>query len=87
MYLVNNAIKLYDIKNSKGKDEIYKYVKPYIDATDSEIEKDSLLQRLSELLQVQQKSVISQYKRENANQKTYGEKRMNKLDILSFDQK
>ncbi len=81
MYLVNNAIKLYDIKNSKGKDEIYKYVKPYIDATDSEIEKDSLLQRLSELLQVQQKSVISQYKRENANQKTYGEKRMNKLDI------
>ena len=50
LYLVNSAIKLYDIKNSKGKDQIFQYVKPYIDATFSEIEKDSLLQRLAEML-------------------------------------
>ncbi|MGD1822649.1 MAG: DNA primase [Pleomorphochaeta sp.] len=81
MYLVNNAIKLYDIKNSKGKDEIYKYVKPYIDATESEIEKDALLQRLSELLKVKHKSVLSQYKKENGNKREYQNTNIKKIDI------
>jgi DNA primase len=82
MYLVNNAIKLYDIKNSKGKDEIFKYVKPYIDATSSEIEKDSLLQRLAELLKVHHESVVSQYNKENANKRTYGNFNVRQIDIL-----
>lgn len=82
MYLVNNAIKLYDIKNSKGKDEIFKYVKPYIDATSSEIEKDSLLQRLAEMLKVHHNSVIKQYNKENANKIVHGRKDNVKIDIL-----
>ncbi len=81
MYLVNNAIKLYDIKNSKGKDEIYKFVKPYIDATSSEIEKDALLQKLSELLKVKHKSVLSQYNKENGNERKYGNNNFKKIDI------
>ncbi|MDC7244032.1 MAG: DNA primase [Sphaerochaetaceae bacterium] len=82
MYLVNNAIKLYDIKNSKGKDQIFQYVKPYIDATSSEIEKDALLQRLAEMLKVHHDSVLLQYKKENSNKRTYGGKESVKLDIL-----
>jgi len=81
MYLVNNAIKLYDIKNSKGKDEIFNYIKPYIDATPSEIEKDSLLQRLAEMLKVHPNSVYMQYKKGSANSYLYGKKNVRKIDI------
>ncbi len=38
-YLVNYAIKLYDIQSPKGKNDIFSFIKPYLDATESEIEK------------------------------------------------
>ncbi len=82
LYLVNSAIKLYDIKNSKGKDQIFQYVKPYIDATFSEIEKDSLLQRLAEMLKVRQNSVVLQYKKENSNRRIYNKKDSVEINII-----
>ncbi|MBK5201780.1 MAG: DNA primase [Spirochaetaceae bacterium] len=60
-YLVNYATSLYDIQNPKGKDDIFSFLKPYLDVTQSEIEKDSLLQSLSNLLDVGFKSVETQY--------------------------
>ena len=81
LYLVNKAKKSYDIKNSKGKDEIYKFVKPYIDATSSEIEKDALLQQLSQILKVKQQSVVSQYVREQIKKKNYDNNTIKQIDI------
>lgn len=81
LYLVNTAKKSYDIKNSKGKDEIYKFVKPYIDATSSEIEKDALLQQLSQILNVKQQSVVSQYVREQSKKRNYDNSTKKQIDI------
>ncbi len=81
LYLVNKAKKSYDIKNSKGKDEIYKFVKPYIDATSSEIEKDALLQHLSQILNVKQQSVVSQYEREQITKKKYDNSTIKQINI------
>jgi DNA primase len=60
-YLVNYATSLYDIQSPKGKDEIFSFLKPYLDATHSEIEKDSLLQQVSTILNVATNSVVNQY--------------------------
>ncbi len=60
-YLVKKATSLYDIQNPKGKDDIFSFLKPYLDATQSEIEKDSLLKSLSNILDVSSKSVENQY--------------------------
>lgn len=63
-YLVKYATSLYDIQNPKGKDEIFSFLRPYLDATQSEIEKDSLFQSLSNILGVNQKSIENQYFKE-----------------------
>lgn len=86
-YLVNSATKLYDILSPKGKNDIFTYLKPYLDATESEIEKDTLLKKLSEILNVDNKSVVSQYYRENKPiNSSFGSREQHTIEILPLTQ-
>lgn len=62
-YLVNNAVKRYDATTSKGKSAVFMAVRPYLDATESAIEKEALIKHLSILLNVDESSIIDDYLR------------------------
>ncbi len=62
-YLVNNAVNRYDTTTSKGKSAVFTAVRPYLDATESAIEKESLIKHLSMLLNVDESSIIDDYLR------------------------
>ncbi len=62
-YLVNNAINRYDSTTSKGKSAVFTSVRPYLDATESAIEKEALIKHLSMLLNVDESSIIDDYLR------------------------
>ena len=62
-YLVNNAVNQYDIMTSKGKSAVFTTVRPYLDATESAIEKEDLIKYLSMLLNVDESSIIDDYLR------------------------
>jgi DNA primase len=62
-YLVNNAINQYDITTSRGKSLVFSKVRPYLDATESAIEKEDLIKHLSLLLKVDESSIIDDYSR------------------------
>jgi DNA primase len=62
-YLVNNAINQYDITTSRGKSQVFSKVRPYLDATESAIEKEDLIKHLSMLLKVDESSIIDDYSR------------------------
>ena len=62
-YLVNNAVNQYDIMTSKGKSAVFNAVRPYLDATESAIEKEDLIKYLSMLLNVDESSIIDDYLR------------------------
>ncbi len=62
-YLVNNAVNRYDTTTSKGKSAVFTAVRPYLDATESAIEKEALIKHLSMLLNVDESSIIDDYLR------------------------
>jgi len=62
-YLVNNAVNRYDATTSKGKSAVFTAVRPYLDATESAIEKEALIKHLSMLLNVDESSIIDDYLR------------------------
>jgi len=62
-YLVNNAVTRYDATTSKGKSAVFTAVRPYLDATESAIEKEALIKHLSMLLNVDESSIIDDYLR------------------------
>ncbi|HKM06851.1 MAG TPA: toprim domain-containing protein, partial [Sphaerochaeta sp.] len=62
-YLVNNAVNRYDATTSKGKSAVFTAVRPYLDATESAIEKEALIKHLSILLNVDESSIIDDYLR------------------------
>jgi DNA primase len=62
-YLVNNAINQYDITKSRGKSQVFSKVRPYLDATESSIEKEDLFRHLSLLLKVDESAIIDDYSR------------------------
>lgn len=62
-YLVNNALNKYDTTTSKGKSAVFSAVRPYLDATESAIEKEALIKHLSMLLNVDESSIIDDYLR------------------------
>jgi len=62
-YLVNNAVNRYDTTTSKGKSAVFTSVRPYLDATESAIEKEALIKHLSMLLNVDESSIIDDYLR------------------------
>lgn len=87
-YLVNYATSLYDIQSPKGKDEIFSFLKPYLDATHSDIEKDSLLQRTSTILSVATNSVVNQYYKDyDSSFKTDNSAVIKNINILPLTQK
>ena len=68
-YLVTSALKLYDIRQPKGKTDVLKEVKPYLDATASSIERQEYIRYLSERLRVSEDQLSSDYERLNTNEK------------------
>ena len=64
-YLVTSALKLYDIRQPKGKTDVLKEVKPYLDATASSIERQEYIRYLSERLRVSEDQLLSDYQRLN----------------------
>lgn len=60
-YLVSSALKLYDIRQPKGKSSVFKEVIPYLDATSSNIERQGYIKYLSNVLRVSEELVTSEY--------------------------
>ncbi len=63
-YLVSSALKLYDIRQPKGKSSVFKEVMPYLDATASGIERQGYIKYLSNALRVPEEQVLSDYQRQ-----------------------
>lgn len=85
-YLVKYATSLYDIQNPKGKDEIFSFLRPYLDVTQSEIEKDSLFQSLSNILGVNLKSIENQYYKEYRAPSNNVKTQIKQIDIKPLTQ-
>ena len=62
-YLVNNAMNLYNIRTPKGKSDFVTYLKSFINATESQVEKDSYVQRVSEIVGVGADQIYSDLNR------------------------
>ena len=60
-YLVQNAVNRYDTKSSNGKFAVFKTVKPYLDATESNIVRSDLINVLSEVLEVPQTAILQDF--------------------------
>lgn len=67
-YLVSSALKLYDIRQPKGKSSVFKEVKPYLDATNSSIERQGYIKYLSNVLRVSEEQVTSDYMKQQGQQ-------------------
>lgn len=63
-YLVSSALKRYDIRQPKGKSSVFKEVKPYLDATSSEIERQGYIKYLADVLRIPEGKVTSDYMRQ-----------------------
>jgi DNA primase len=67
-YLVSSALKMYDIRQPKGKSSVLKEVKGYLDATVSEIERQDYITYLSNALRVSAEQVMSDYQRQRKDE-------------------
>ena len=67
-YLVSSALKLYDIRQPKGKSSVFKEVKPYLDATSSDIERQGYIKYLSSVLRISEDQVMSDYLRQRGDE-------------------
>lgn len=66
-YLVHLAIKRYDIRQPKGKSSVFKEVKPFLDATSSEIERQGYIKLLSEILKVSEEQILNDYRNQGTD--------------------
>ncbi|MBJ2357462.1 MAG: DNA primase [Sphaerochaeta sp.] len=62
-YLVNNAVNQYDTLTPKGKTSVFHAVRPYLDVTQSSIEKQDLIKILASRLNVDESSILDDYSR------------------------
>ncbi len=62
-YLVNNAVNQYDTLTPKGKTSVFHAVRPYLDVTQSSIEKQDLIKTLASILNVDESSILDDYSR------------------------
>lgn len=67
-YLVSSALKLYDIRQPKGKSSVFKEVKPYLDATTSNIERQGYIKYLSDVLRVSEEQILSDYMKQRTEE-------------------
>jgi len=66
-HLVHSAITMYDSRKATGKLQIFNEVKPYLDAVESEIVKQSYLRDLAEYLQLDAETLMRDYVSRSAN--------------------
>ncbi|MCF0238709.1 MAG: DNA primase [Sphaerochaetaceae bacterium] len=68
-YLVSRAIKLYDIRQPKGKSSVFEEVKPYLDATSSSIERQGYIKYLADVLRIKEEQVLIDYRNQQRNER------------------
>jgi len=61
-HLVHSALNLYDGKKPKGKLQVLNEVKPYLDAVDSEIVRQGYLRDLSDLMGIDEATLMKDYR-------------------------
>lgn len=66
-HLVHSAITMYDSKKATGKLQIFNEVKPYLDAVESEIVRQSYLRDLAGYLQLNEETLMRDYVSRSAN--------------------
>ncbi len=62
-HLVHSALKLYDIRQPKGKLSVFKEVSPYLEATSSDIERQGYVKYLSEILRISEEQILSDFRK------------------------
>ncbi len=67
-YLVSSALKMYDIRQPKGKSSVFKEVRPYLDATSSDIERQGYIKYLSDVLRIPEERVLNDYMKQRGTQ-------------------
>ncbi len=72
-YLVHSALKMYDIRQPKGKSSVFKEVKPFLDATESSIERQDYFKYLSDILRVPQEQIIREYEDSTGSTQTWSD--------------
>lgn len=65
-YLVSSALKMYDIRQPKGKSSVFKEVRPYLDATSSDIERQGYIKYLSDVLRIPEEKILSDYMKQRS---------------------
>ncbi len=60
-YIVKRAVEIHDTGVPEGKQAVLRFVAPYISSLDSAITRESYLQRLADILQVQQTAVLNDF--------------------------
>lgn len=69
-HLVSRAILMYDSKKATGKLQIFEEVRPYLEAVDSEIVRQSYLRELANYLQLDEQTIIQDYLNRTKNRPT-----------------
>lgn len=67
-YLVSSALKMYDIRQPKGKSSVFKEVRPYLDATSSDIERQGYIKYLSDVLRIPEEKILSDYMKQRGTE-------------------
>lgn len=67
-YLVSSALKMYDIRQPKGKSSVFKEVRPYLDATSSDIERQGYMKYLSDVLRIPEEKILSDYMKQRGTE-------------------
>ncbi|MEW5817124.1 MAG: DNA primase [Spirochaetota bacterium] len=87
-YLLKTALESYNSKMPEGKSLIVEELIPYIESIDSEVRRNGCLQLLADALNVEQQSVIADYRKKvkrfgyrAANSKNLGEKKLS-IDLF-----
>ena len=67
-YLVSSALKMYDIRQPKGKSSVFKEVRPFLDATSSDIERQGYIKYLSDVLRIPEEKILSDYMKQRGTE-------------------
>lgn len=67
-YLVSSALKMYDTRQPKGKSSVFKEVRPYLDATSSDIERQGYIKYLSDVLRIPEEKILSDYMKQRGTE-------------------
>ncbi|MFA5698230.1 MAG: DNA primase [Sphaerochaeta sp.] len=63
-FLINTHVQNHDVTRAKGKAHVFNQLKPYLNATHNEIERQELIRSVSELLHIDEASIYDEYAKE-----------------------